>query len=179
MRIAEPIFAGVSMPEKDLDNRSWFSDGDAITSLEGNRLALFKKDEVFFIRTNDGELLAWAELDGHNVKTIYTLPQHRRERNAIILLHAIKEILGKVVFPDVVFPESQAIIAYMASHPNQFELSIELDGVTHAFNDVLIRSKKAKLVIEGKIGDHPLAGLSAPGTPGTGPLQRSSYTWFL
>lgn len=179
MKLDELIFADAQMPEKDLTDASWFDGGEAITSLEGNRYHLFRRDSVFYVRDTHGELLGWIELDGSEVRTIYVAPAHRRQGIGLTLLHAVKELLGSVIFPDVISPDGASLINRMLNKPQLFKLSLDIDGVTEPFSHELLHRPHSRLIIEGKIGNHPSAGLSAPGVPGsTDPLQRSAYTWF-
>jgi GNAT superfamily N-acetyltransferase len=177
MKLSELIFAATAMPDKDLGDQSWF-DGKAIAKVEGD-YTLFRKEQTFYLRSAEDKLAGYIELDGHIVKTIYVLPGFRKLGLGLVLMQAAKQHLGKVVFADVVSPDGAALIDRMVRYPQLFNLSIELRGKIMPYDPVIIRKTEARLVVEGKIGGDPLAGLSWPGVPGnTDPLVRDGIVWF-
>lgn len=169
MKSNEIIFDNKPLIRRFIFNPEWFDSVEAITSLESNVYALYLKDEVYYLRYSfSNQLLGWIGINDKNeITSFYIFEEFRSTKLELILLHAAKELKGYIILPSGQFLNENLIVR-MISYPQLFKLSL-----LHNEKD------SSKLLIEGKIGDSPLTGLSAPGVPGINdPLKRSAWTWF-
>ncbi|MGI0075878.1 MAG: hypothetical protein ACREAU_00550 [Nitrosopumilaceae archaeon] len=91
---------------------------------EGGRFTLYQKDDFYILRNNKGDITyGWARIkqEIYNerpydyLKIIYILPQYRKSGVALVLFHAVKEIVnGKVIIDGPVFPKGEEFINSLA-----------------------------------------------------------------
>jgi GNAT superfamily N-acetyltransferase len=184
MKLAELVFTGEELPDRDIRDLSWFDDGMPITNVEGDSYALYQKDQVFYLRDiASGSLAGWLELQDDTIKLIYVVPGFRQLGLSMVLINAAKERIGSLRITGAVFAGGERIIASMFAHPKNFRLSALVYGKKiplKAFQKRILTKTDAELLIEGRIHIDGISGLSLPGVPNTvrDPLKRFAFTWF-